>query len=60
MTLGQSSPQLRSKEGDIIGPPSRGRKVYDERFHSLAVTCTRGYRMPPGNTTLTPVEGAVS
>ncbi|MPC82922.1 hypothetical protein E2C01_077611 [Portunus trituberculatus] len=46
MTLTQSSPQLGSKERDI----SSGRKIYAERFHSLAVTCIRGCRMPPGNT----------
>ncbi|MPD05830.1 hypothetical protein E2C01_101599 [Portunus trituberculatus] len=50
MTLGQSSPQLGDREGDIIRLPSCGRKVYAERFYSLAVTCARGCKMPPGNT----------
>ncbi|MPC95993.1 hypothetical protein E2C01_091226 [Portunus trituberculatus] len=50
MTLGQSSPQLRGREGDIIRLPSSGRKIYANRFHSLAVTCAQGCRMPPGNT----------
>ncbi|MPC75316.1 hypothetical protein E2C01_069702 [Portunus trituberculatus] len=50
MTLGQSSPQLRGREWDIIGLPSRGRKIYAEKFHSLAMTCTRGCRILPGNT----------
>ncbi|MPC64611.1 hypothetical protein E2C01_058729 [Portunus trituberculatus] len=50
MTLGQSSPQLGGREGDIIRLPSSGRKVYAERFHSLAVTCAWGCRILPGNT----------
>ncbi|MPD04303.1 hypothetical protein E2C01_099982 [Portunus trituberculatus] len=50
MTLGQSSPQLGGREEDIIRLPSCGRKIYGERFHSLAVRCARGCRMPPENT----------
>ncbi|MPC94106.1 hypothetical protein E2C01_089258 [Portunus trituberculatus] len=40
MTLGQSNPQLGGREG---------RKIYAERFHSLAVTCAWSCRMPLGN-----------
>ncbi|MPC98118.1 hypothetical protein E2C01_093470 [Portunus trituberculatus] len=44
MTVRQSSPQLGSRERDIIRLPSSRRKVYAERLYSLAVTCARGYR----------------
>ncbi|MPC62946.1 hypothetical protein E2C01_057037 [Portunus trituberculatus] len=44
------SPQPGGREGEIIGLPSRGRKIYAERFHSLAVTCAQGCRILPGNT----------
>ncbi|MPD02911.1 hypothetical protein E2C01_098520 [Portunus trituberculatus] len=50
MTLRQSSPQLRSREWDIIRLPSSGRKVDAQRFHSLAVACTWGCRILPGDT----------
>ncbi|MPC72579.1 hypothetical protein E2C01_066891 [Portunus trituberculatus] len=50
MTLGQSGLQLRDREGNIIRLPSSGRKVDNERFHSLAVTCTWGCRILPGIT----------
>ncbi|MPD05286.1 hypothetical protein E2C01_101020 [Portunus trituberculatus] len=50
MTLRQSSPQLGGREGDIVRLPSSGRKVDLERFHSLALTCTWGCRILPGDT----------
>ncbi|MPC94539.1 hypothetical protein E2C01_089712 [Portunus trituberculatus] len=50
MTLGQSSPQLGGREGDIIRLPSSGRKVDDKRFHSLVVACAWGCRILQGNT----------
>ncbi|MPC57453.1 hypothetical protein E2C01_051433 [Portunus trituberculatus] len=50
MTLGQSSPQLAGREGDIVRLPSNGRKIDAERFHSLTVTCTWGCRILLENT----------
>ncbi|MPC96653.1 hypothetical protein E2C01_091924 [Portunus trituberculatus] len=50
MTLGQSSPQLEGREGNIIRLPSRARKIYAETFHSLAVTCPRSYMILLRNT----------
>ncbi|MPC62869.1 hypothetical protein E2C01_056959 [Portunus trituberculatus] len=50
MTLRQSSPRLGSRERDIIRRPSSRKKLFAKRFHSLAETCARGCRMPPGKT----------